>query len=117
MAAGLPYPKSLCSGLLQRRPWLRLIGAWVVPQHLHLFDAVIDGYKLDGRVTLQNPKRYLTVLDAYLNRTPLGPHAIGSGPAGVHRPMEVDEDFFKETLRCDKNCMECEKCRGYWEKR
>lgn len=73
-------PRSLCQDMLERRPWLRLTGAWVLPRHLALYDGLYDSFKLAGRVTLWDRDRYLAVLDAYVNRGPILPRDIGGGP-------------------------------------
>jgi hypothetical protein len=106
---------SLCNELLDIQPWLRLTGAWILPQHLHLYDGVYDELKLAGRVTLQDPGRYREVLSAYINRKALQPHQIGGGPASVLEPVDITEDFFAYTLRCGKQCHTCTQCRDYWQ--
>lgn len=115
MSLNLPYPKSLCHTLLYKNNWFRLTGSWALPQHLHLFDAVVDDYKLDGRVTLQDDAAYLKVLDAYINKKELMPHEIGGGPASCNRPVEITETFYKTTLTCNKNCYHCKICRDYFK--
>ena len=112
-----PAPASLCGELLARQPWLRLTGAWVLPQHLHLYDGLYDQLKLAGRVTLADPARYERVLAAYLARQPLTPDAIGGGPASVLAPWEIDEEFFRATLECGRCCQECPRCRDYYRQR
>jgi hypothetical protein len=98
MRAGVAHPRSLCDGLLARSPWLRLTGAWVLPQHLHLYDGLFDELKLDGRATLHDPERYREVLRAYVLRTPLAPNALGGGPASLLSAMDIDEGFVRATL-------------------
>ncbi|MFP4475868.1 MAG: radical SAM protein [Desulfatibacillaceae bacterium] len=115
MANGAGAPQSLCGGILARRPWLRLTGSWILPQHLHLYDAVAGEWKLSGRVTLQDPEQYRRVVSAYIRREPLLPHEIGGGPASVDRPVLVDERFFRHTLACGGACHECSLCRDLWE--
>jgi hypothetical protein len=115
MQSGAARPRSLCEGLLQRQPWLRLTGAWILPQHLHLVDGLYDELKLDGRATLHNRERYLGVLRAYLHRMPLTPNQIGGGPASVLSPIQIDEAFFRTTLDCEQRCHECQVCRSYAE--
>ncbi len=109
-------PESLCRELLDKAPWMRLTGAWVLPQHLHLFDHIVDQFKLSGRVTLQNPNKYKRVLQAYMERASLTPNAIGGGPASVLVDMHIDEDFYRHTLECGQNCHACDRCRVYYEK-
>ena len=109
-------PQSLCDELLQHHPWMRLTGAWVLPQHLHLYEGLYDELKLAGRVTLRDPERYLKVLDAYLHRTPLLPHEIGGGPASVLEPIEITEAFFARTFYCEHQCHQCTFCRDYYQK-
>jgi hypothetical protein len=114
MCSGTPMPRSLCDGLLEQKPWLRLTGAWVLPQHLHLFERLFDELKLAGRVTLRQPKTYFKVLDAYVKRSHLFPNQIGGGPASVLEPREIDERFFEATLTCNKDCDKCDICRDYY---
>jgi hypothetical protein len=115
MCAGFPRPESLCGELLAREPWMRLTGAWVLPQHLHLFDEVSDEWKLAGRATLQDAPAYRKVLGAYVHRRPLAPHEIGGGPASPLAPVEISEEFYARTLRCGRRCHECNICREYSE--
>ena len=111
-----PYsPHSLCQELLDDTPWLRMTGAWVLPQHLHLFADLADEMKLAGRVTLQDPDEYLHVLEAYLTGKDLTPDAIGGGPASLLHPMHISEDFYRTTLSCHKKCNFCSFCRDYFE--
>jgi collagenase-like PrtC family protease len=56
------YPKSLCNSILEEKPWLRLTGSWILPQHIGMYDGLFDKLKLSGRVTLQNPAYYNDVL-------------------------------------------------------
>jgi hypothetical protein len=114
MGSNIGHPHSLCSKLLQESPWLRLTGAWVLPQHLHLYDGVYDELKLAGRVTLRDPAKYLKVLEAYIHRTPLFPDEIGGGPASVLDPIEISEEFFAQTLHCGRQCHTCTVCQKYW---
>lgn len=107
---------SLCGQLLEHSPWLRLTGAWVLPQHLHLFSGIADEMKLAGRVTLQYPEKYLRVLTAYATGTALTPDAIGGGPASVLGPVEITEDFYQTTLSCNHHCHSCGICREYAKK-
>ena len=116
MAAGFPLPRSLCQSLLDQHPWLRLTGAWVLPQHLHLYDGLYDDLKLAGRVTLADPEKYRRVLGAYVRREPLGPHEIGGGPAAPLQPLEIPEAFFAHTLSCGKRCDRCDICRTYYDR-
>ena len=114
MGSNIGHPHSLCNKLLQESPWLRLTGAWVLPQHLHLYDGVYDELKLAGRVTLRDPDKYLKVLEAYIHRTPLFPNEIGGGPASVLDPIEISEEFFAQTLHCGRQCHTCMLCQRYW---
>ncbi|MDO8881201.1 MAG: hypothetical protein Q7W44_10475 [Coriobacteriia bacterium] len=113
MNSGMPMPASLCAGLLEREPWLALTGAWILPQHLDLFDGLYDELKLDGRVTLVDPGHYLRVLRAYAERTPLALDEIGGGPVTAVQVPAVARVFFAHTLTCDKACDCCEWCRSY----
>lgn len=115
MACGDPFPRSLCEDLLQEQPWLRLTGAWVLPQHLELYDGVCSEFKLAGRVTLRDPDRYVRVLGAYIRRTPLSPDAIGGGPAAPQQPMHISEPFYRHTLSCGFTCQNCQVCRDYYD--
>ena len=110
------FPRSLCNDLLEQKPWLRLTGGWVLPQHLYLFDDIYDEIKLAGRVSLQEPERYFEVLGSYINKTPLQAHQIGGGPASIGYPIEINTDFYKYTLYCEKNCESCSICEDYWAK-
>lgn len=114
MATFKGLPKSLCEELLIKEPWLRLTGAWVLPQHLHLFMDVVDELKLAGRVTLKDPKKYLNVLQAYVTGRPLSPDAIGGGPASVLTPVPISEEFYRKTLFCGQQCHACKVCREYF---
>ena len=111
---GIAYPQSLCNKMLERKPWLRLTGGWILPQHLKLIDGLYDEIKLAGRISLRDPTRYFAVLESYIYRKPLKPHEIGGGPAAVFMPIEIDEDFYKYTLSCKKNCASCSVCQEYW---
>ena len=108
-------PQSLCDPLLEQYPWMRLTGAWVLPQHLHFFDGLASAFKLAGRATLQDPARYLDVLDAYVNRRSVTPDAVGGGPASPLTPVRVSEAFYHKTLLCDKHCHTCPVCKEYYE--
>ncbi len=114
MGSDLPYPRSLCEELLEKQPWLRITGGWVLPQHLHLFDGAYDELKLGGRVTLRNPESYFYVLDAYINRHPLKPHEIGGGPASVLEPIDITEEYYQQTLHCNHQCQSCSICFDYY---
>jgi len=109
-------PRSLCDGLLRNHPWMRLIGAWVLPQHLFLYDGVYDELKLSGRVTLGNPDDYLRVLDGYVNGRHFMPNEIGGGPASVLESIDISERFFLHTLRCDRQCHNCRVCKDYYQR-
>lgn len=114
MARAIPNPKSLCSELLGERPWLRLIGSWVVPQYLHLYAGVYDELKLAGRVTLADPETYHRVLDHYVARQPLLPCEIGGGPSSMLEPIDVPEELFAYTLTCGRRCHTCTRCPDYY---
>jgi hypothetical protein len=116
MCAGFPKPESLCGELLEREPWMRLTGAWVLPQHLHLLEGVADEWKLAGRVTLREASTYRRVLGAYIRGLPLGPSEIGGGPASPVGPIEIDEGYYSRTLRCGRLCHECSVCRNLLKK-
>jgi hypothetical protein len=109
-------PLSLCGPLLEQHPWMRLTGAWALPQHLHFFDALTRAFKLAGRATLQDPKRYLDVLDAYINRRAVTPDSVGGGPASPLTPLRISDAFYRKTLHCDKHCHSCPVCREYYER-
>jgi len=113
---GNPYPKSLCNDLLKEKQWLSLTGGWILPQHLDFFKDVYDELKLAGRISLQNPARYFKVLGSYIDRKNLKPHEIGGGPASVAVPIEIDSDFYRHTLYCEKNCKTCSICEDYWNR-
>jgi hypothetical protein len=115
MASVEKEPQSLCRELLERNPWMRLTGAWVLPQHLHFFAGVVDEMKLAGRVTLQNPEKYLQVLEAYISRIDLTPDRIGGGPASVLSPLSISGEFYGKTLHCGKQCHSCTECRAYYQ--
>jgi hypothetical protein len=115
MGYGDSFPLSLCQQMLEKRPWLRLTGAWILPQHLSYLDGLYDSLKLAGRVTLRDRSRYLAVLDAYVHRRPLLPRDIGGGPASVLAPIDLSERLFQTILECDKRCHACSVCRDYYE--
>ena len=115
MESDLKYPETLCSEILARYPWMRLTGAWVLPQHLHFYDEIYDDLKIAGRVTLKNPDDYLAVLDAYVHRKQLSPDKIGGGPASVQEPIEISEEFFFHTLTCGHQCDKCNLCQDYYK--
>lgn len=112
----LQNPKSLCNNLLEEMPWMRLTGAWVLPQHLYHYQGLFDEIKLAGRVTLNNPGTYRRVLDAYIHKKKLMPHEIGGGPASVLDPIDIDDNFFEKTLYCNHYCHTCTICKDYFEK-
>lgn len=116
MSRDLPHPESLCEELIHDLPWLRLKSAWILPQHLHFYDGLYDFIKLAGRVTLQNPQKFITVFRAYLERSRLAANEIGSGPAGMIEAMPISEEFFYQTITCDKECSKCDICKNYYEK-
>jgi hypothetical protein len=111
---GIKHPDSLCQELLEQKPWLRLTGGWILPQHLFLFRGLYDELKLSGRITLQQPGNFLRVLDSYLNEKELQPHEIGGGPASINIPVTIETAFYKYTLNCRKNCVTCKVCQDYW---
>ncbi len=114
MGSQIGHPHALCQNLLQHFPWMRLTGAWVLPQHLHFYDGVYDELKLAGRVTLRDPDAYRKVLEAYIYRTPLFPNEIGGGPASILTPIAISENFFAQTLACGQRCHACSVCQEYW---
>ncbi|MBN1997919.1 hypothetical protein JW935_10230 [candidate division KSB1 bacterium] len=104
----------MCLELLDEKPWLRLTGSWILPQHLYMYNGVYDKLKLSGRVTLQNPDYYREVFSAYINREPRRPHRIGGGPVCGTLDRHIDDVFFEKTLYCDKNGESCGFCREEW---
>ena len=112
--ANKSMPESLCQNFLESKPWMRLTGAWVLPQHLYLFDDVVDEFKIAGRVTLNETETYEKVVSAYIQRTPLGPDSIGGGPASPFEPIEINERFYKTSTECSHNCNDCKICRDYY---
>lgn len=114
MGYGDWFPESLCGPLLDQQPWLRLTGAWILPQYLHYYDGLYDTLKLAGRVTLRDPIQYQRVLSAYIHRHPLTPDAIGGGPASVLEPIDIPDHLFKHLLTCDKRCDTCTICRHFY---
>jgi hypothetical protein len=114
MCTGVEEPESLCTGLLERQPWMRLTGAWVVPQYLHHFDGAYDELKLAGRGTLQEAERFLAVFDAYVHRRPLLPCDIGGGPSSVLEKIDMPEELYVYTLHCGQRCHECRRCEEYY---
>jgi len=111
----IDYPQSLCSRLLEEKPWLRLTSSWILPQHLYFFEGLYDELKLAGRVSLQNPAIYHQVFSHYIQQNPLLPNQIGGGPAAMLQPMDIDPDFYQTTLNCMKNCSQCSICSDYWK--
>jgi hypothetical protein len=114
MGYGECYPLSLCDQMLEERPWLRLTGAWILPRHLALYDGLYDCLKLSGRITLQDPERYLGVVEAYVSRSALLPVDIGGGPASPLNGFDVSDEWFEYVLNCDKRCDVCSVCREYY---
>ncbi|MGE5391379.1 MAG: radical SAM/SPASM domain-containing protein [Deltaproteobacteria bacterium] len=108
------HPLSLCQEMLERFPWIRLTGAWVLPQHLYLYAGLYDELKLSGRVTLSDPNIYRQVLAAYIDGSPLTPDRIGGGPASVLESIKIDAEFYQYTLYCNKDCQNCMQCRDYY---
>jgi hypothetical protein len=115
MASGFSRPQSPCQDMLRRHPWMRMTGAWVLPQHLHLYAWVYDELKIAGRATLRTRRDYVRVLDAYVHGRPLPPNAIGAGPASVLEPLEITESFFALTLSCGHQCHRCTLCREAYD--
>jgi collagenase-like PrtC family protease len=115
MGYGETLPLSLCQQMLEDRPWLRLTGAWILPRHLGYYEGLYDSLKLAGRVTLRDPERYLSVLDAYVHRTAILPRDIGGGPASPLDTLDVTDDWFEYVLHCDKRCDTCLVCRKQYE--
>jgi hypothetical protein len=116
MGYGQFLPKSLCQQMLDERPWLRLTGAWILPQHLVHYEGLYDSLKLAGRVTLRERIKYLTVLEAYVQRRPLLPGDIGGGPASVLEVIGISDEWFEHVLYCAKNCHTCLICQDYYKK-
>jgi hypothetical protein len=114
MGSDFPFPRSLCTELLERHPWMRLTTGWVLPQHLHLYSGTYDEAKIGGRVTLRHADRYIEVLEAYIHRKPLPPHRLGGGPASMIADMDISELFFAATLDCQHNCHNCSFCQDYY---
>lgn len=115
MGYGEFYPQSLCQQMLNDQPWLRLTGAWILPQHLRYYDGLYDTLKLAGRVTLRDRARYLTVLRSFIRREPLLPRDIGGGPASVIDTTDMPDALFETILNCDKNCHVCSVCQEYYQ--
>lgn len=115
MAYGGPQPRSLCASILEERPWLRLTGAWLLPRHLPLYAGVYDTLKLAGRVTLRDPERYVSVLQAYVEGGAILPRDIGGGPAAPLIGLDVSDEWFEFVLHCDKRCATCPVCRAAYE--
>ncbi len=115
MGAKIAYPKSLCKEILDKKPWLRLTGSWILPQHIYLYEDVYDKLKLSGRVTLQNPDYYKEVLDAYIFRKKRLPSKIGGGPVCGKLSINIEDKFFKKTLYCDKECTKCSICKDKYQ--
>ena len=101
---------------MNERPWLRLTGARVLPQHLHYYDGLYDSLKLAGRVTLRDPVVYQKILEAYLHRTELLPCDIGGGPASVVDRIPISDELFETLLNCQKNCLQCSICENYYHR-
>jgi hypothetical protein len=114
MARDAPNPKSLCRAALKKDPWLRLTGSWVLPQHLGFYDGLYDELKLDGRVTLADPGKYVEVLSAYIRGGGLTPDRIGGGPASLLWPLRISDEFYERTLACTRDCARCGACRDYF---
>lgn len=108
-------PKTLCNNFLDKNPWMRLTGAWILPQHIHLFNGLYDELKLAGRVTLKKRENYIKVLGSYIKKAPLYPHQIGGGPASPLEEIEIEENFYIKTIYCKKTCSDCSICKYYHE--
>jgi hypothetical protein len=105
-----------CNEVIRARPWMALLVNMVLPEHLHLYDEIADGYKLVGRNSLRNPQDYMHVLTAYVERTPIPWDKLEDySPTSTFDDLEITEEFFKRTLFCSRNCTECEYCREYYE--
>ena len=115
MAYSTSFPQSLCGASLAEMPWMRMTGGWILPQHLHYYTGAYDSLKLAGRVTLQDPQRYLHVLGAYIQGAPLTPDEIGGGPASILKPLDIPDALFETILNCDKDCHRCSICRDFYE--
>jgi hypothetical protein len=115
MAYSDTFPESLCRDLLNEHPWLRMTGAWVLPRHLVYYEGLYDSLKLAGRVTLRDPSIYMQVLEAYMLRKDILPHAIGGGPASVLKAISMPDELFEKILHCNKDCLTCQVCRNYYE--
>jgi hypothetical protein len=116
MGRDLNAPPSLCTGLLDKFPWMRLTGAWVLPQHLHFYDGLYDELKISGRVTLKNPDHYFKVLDAYFYGKTLSPDSIGGGPASPVASLTISAEFYAQTLTCGHQCHQCKVCSTYYSR-
>lgn len=92
------HPRSLCAATLARHPDLARHGSWVLPQHLNYYAGLYDELKLDGRVTLSDPARYLEVLSAYVTGRPMSPAEIGGGPATAGLNTAVTNAEFEKLL-------------------
>lgn len=92
------HPRSLCAATLNRQPALARHGSWVLPQHLNYYEGIYDELKLDGRVTLSHPERYLEVLSAYVAGRPMTPAEIGGGPATAALNTAVSSAEFEKLL-------------------
>lgn len=118
MGNEVPYPKTLCQSIFKEKPWLRLTGSWVLPQHIHFYDGYYDELKLSGRVTLQNKDIYKNVLYSYIFRKELFPQQIGGGPACIHiKEFPITEQFYKYTLYCNHKCHSCTYCQDYFSEK
>jgi len=114
MAYSKSMPHSLCDETLRQYPWLRLTSGWILPQHLHYYTGLYDSLKISGRVTLRDPQRYLKVLGAYIEGSPLKPTEIGGGPASVIEPIEIADTLFEHLLNCSKDCLSCKYCENQY---
>jgi hypothetical protein len=115
MGYGEFFPRSLCQAMLEDHPWLRLTGAWILPRHLLHYAGLYNTLKLAGRVTLHDRTKYLSVLRAYIYREPILPRDIGGGPASLLEGIDISDELFQMTLRCDRRCHACSACRDYYE--
>lgn len=115
MAYSVDFPESLCQQMLDDHPWLRLTGAWILPRHLKYYEGLYDSLKLAGRVTLQNPVRYLAVLKAYIHNESLLLRDLGGGPASPQEVLDMSDKLFEFILKCNKHCNICTVCRDFYK--
>jgi hypothetical protein len=116
MNSSMAEPPTLCGDALEKQPWLRLTGAWILPQHLHLLDGLFDIVKIAGRGTIHTADDWLDIAHAYLDRTPLTPDRIGVGPSGPDRGWTIETGFYEATQHCDKRCETCTVCSQEYDR-